>query len=87
MITLALFLEPKNSDLSCVELQCQILNKWKKLRSILLEVKPRSLFENKCCVSLYLKDEAGKSVFNVEPGKVISPTKLKVCIPGGAKKS
>ena len=63
-----------------MELQCLIHNKWRKLRSILLEVKPWALFENKSCVTLHLSDEAGKSIFEVKPGQVISPAKLKVCV-------
>lgn len=65
---------------ACVELHCQILTKWSKLRSIILEVKPWSLLENKCCITLYLKEESKESVYDVKSGQVISPVKFKVRI-------
>ena len=61
-----------------LELQCQIRSKWKKLRSIVLEVKPWSLVENKSSVPLHLKDDAMKTIFDLEPGHVFSPAKLQV---------
>ena len=65
-------------DLSSVELQCRIRSKWQKLRSILVEVKPWGLFENKCCVKIYLKDEAKNGIFRIKPCQVTSPTKPEV---------